>query len=328
MTEVAEDPFDRWFAPSVDRKTLRGLMKRNDAHGLAFFFAWLGLVCCSGYLVYISERAWTLVPAMVLHGTILSFSYAASHECAHGTAFKTRWLNELIFWITSVVFIEEPLYRRYSHTSHHTYTWFNGKDAQKPYGNPVSWWTYLSQTSGLAMPVVSLWALGRIATGKLNDMEREFTPESEVRKMIVNSRWMLLIYSSLVLWAVLFKTAAPFVYFFIPRILGGWLVNLYINTQHMCMNEDIEDHRYSSNTIWCSPLGRLLYWNMNYHIEHHIFPTVPFYSLPALRDEILGELPVNAGGVFSANAKIVGAIRRQKDDPGYFLKPVFDGDTN
>jgi fatty acid desaturase len=328
MTEVAEDPFDRWFAPSVDRKTLRGLMKRNDAHGLAFFLAWLVLVCCSGYLVYISERAWTLVPAMVLLGTILSFSYAASHECAHGTAFKTRWLNELIFWITSLVFIEEPLYRRYSHTSHHTYTWFNGKDAQKPYGNPVSWWTYLSQTSGLAMPVVSLWALGRVATGKLNDMEREFTPESEVRKMIVNSRWMLLIYSSLVLWAVLFKTAAPFVYFFIPRILGGWLVNLYINTQHMCMNEDIEDHRYSSNTIRCSPLGRLLYWNMNYHIEHHIFPTVPFHSLPALRDEILDELPANAGGVFSANARIVGAIRRQKEDPGYFLKPVFDGDTN
>ena len=44
MTEFAEDPFDRWFAPSVDRKKLRGLMKRNDVHGLAFFLAWLGLV--------------------------------------------------------------------------------------------------------------------------------------------------------------------------------------------------------------------------------------------------------------------------------------------
>jgi len=324
MKEVAEDPFDRWFTPSVDRKRLRGLMKRDDAHGLAFFLAWLGLVFCSGYLVYISASDWTLVLAMVVHGAVLSFSYAASHECAHGTAFKTRWLNELVFWITSVIFIEEPLYRRYSHTSHHTYTWFNGKDAQKIYGNPVSWWTYISHTSGLAMPIVSLWTMGRVAVGTLNNAETAFTPASEVRKMIVNARWMLLIYLSLVLWAVLLQSAAPFVYFFIPRMVGGWLVNLYINTQHMCMNEDVEDHRYSSNTIRCSPLGQLLYWNMNYHIEHHIFPTVPFHSLPALRNEICNELPREAGGVFSANARIIGAIRRQKNDPGYYLRPVFD----
>ena len=30
-------------------------------------------------------------------------------------------------------------------------------------------------------------------------------------------------------------------------------------------------------------VNRFLYWNMNYHIEHHIFPTVPYYNLPALR---------------------------------------------
>ena len=174
------------------------------------------------------------------------------------------------------------------------------------------------------MPVVSLWTLGRVAIGKLNDIEREFTPASEIGNMINNARWMLLIYSSLFLWALLLQTAAPFVYFFIPRLLGGWLVNLYINTQHMCMDEDIEDHRYSSNTIRCGPLGRLLYWNMNYHIEHHIFPTVPFHSLPALRNEICNELPRDAGGVFSANARIVGAIRRQKDDPAYHLRPAFD----
>ena len=77
----------------------------------------------------------------------------------------------------------------------------------------------------------------------------------------------------------------------------------------------------------CGPIGRLLYWNMNYHIEHHIFPTVPFHSLPALRDEIREELPREAGGVFSTNAKIVGAIRRQKSDSSYFLRPVFDGDS-
>ena len=84
MTEVAEDPFDRWFAPSLNRKMLRGFMKRSDAHGLAYFLAWPALICCIGYLVHLSTSTWVLMPVMVLHGAILSFSCAASHECAHG----------------------------------------------------------------------------------------------------------------------------------------------------------------------------------------------------------------------------------------------------
>lgn len=325
MKENADDPFDSWFAPTMDRKDLRRLMRRSDSHGLAYFGTWMILVSFSGWLIYSSASALTLVPAIFVHGAVMGFSYAASHECAHGTAFKTRWLNELVFWITSVVFIEEPLYRRYSHASHHTFTWFNGKDAQKPYGNPVSWWTYISHTSGLAMPIVALWTMWRIAIGNLNVQEREFAPASEVPKMIRNARIMLLVYASLFFWAALMQTATPFVFFFIPRIVGGWLVNLYINTQHMCMDEDIADHRFSSRTIRCSPLGRLLYWNMNYHIEHHIFPMVPFHSLRALRNEIRNELPRDTGGVFATNAQIIGAIARQKDDPAYSLSPIFDG---
>ena len=32
--------------------------------------------------------------------------------------------------------------------------------------------------------------------------------------------------------------------------------------------------------------SRFIYMNMNYHIEHHMFPLVPYYNLPALHQEI------------------------------------------
>ena len=28
------------------------------------------------------------------------------------------------------------------------------------------------------------------------------------------------------------------------------------------------------------PVHRYLYWNMNYHVEHHMFPLVPYHALP------------------------------------------------
>jgi fatty acid desaturase len=31
-----------------------------------------------------------------------------------------------------------------------------------------------------------------------------------------------------------------------------------------------------------NPVSRWIYWNMNYHVEHHMFPMVPYHALPRL----------------------------------------------
>jgi fatty acid desaturase len=103
--------------------------------------------------------------------------------------------------------------------------------------------------------------------------------------------------------------------------VGGWIINLYINTQHMCMGEDQYDHRETTRSIRCGPIGRLLYWNMNYHIEHHLYPTVPFHALPALNRRVGTELPPAAGHVLTVNSQIVRAIARQRREPGFHLGP-------
>ena len=33
-----------------------------------------------------------------------------------------------------------------------------------------------------------------------------------------------------------------------------------------------------------NPISRFIYWNMNYHVEHHMFPMVPYHALPRLHD--------------------------------------------
>jgi fatty acid desaturase len=317
--DLSDDPFDIWFAPVLDRTVLRGLMRRTDTHALGTLAAWIVLCVATGYLVVQARHTLWVLPAMVVYGGALCFAYAASHECAHGTAFKTRWLNEAVFWLTSLVFIEEPLYRRYSHAGHHTNTWFNSLDPQKPYGNPLTLAQYFKATLGLTFYVDAARQLIRHSAGKFTEAEREFMPESQIRQASINSLIMAACYVALLLYGIAFQSPWPFLLYFIPRFIGGCIVTLYINTQHMCMAEDLHDHRFTTRSIRCSRLERLLYWNMNYHIEHHLYPAVPFHALPALNRCIGEQLPPPLSSVVAANADILRAVARQRTEPRFDL---------
>ena len=58
-----------------------------------------------------------------------------------------------------------------------------------------------------------------------------------------------------------------------PSTAAGW--QLYFGvTQHLGLAEDVLDHRLNSRTVYMNPFFRFVYWNMNYHVEHHMFPMV------------------------------------------------------
>jgi fatty acid desaturase len=65
-------------------------------------------------------------------------------------------------------------------------------------------------------------------------------------------------------------------------------------------------------------LSRVLYWNMNYHIEHHLYPTVPFHALPALNAAIRDQLPEPSASLLAAHVEILRTIAAQRRDPRAF----------
>jgi fatty acid desaturase len=260
---------------------------------------------------------------LIGHGAVLSFAYAASHEGAHGTAFKTTWLNDAVFYFTSFIFGEEPMYRRYSHGRHHSATWFPGFDSQMPYQNPVTLRTYLRETLALAAPCAALMQMLRHAKGYLTDAERSFVPEKKVRQLIWGSRVFLLGYASLFGVSIMNRSAFLLVATVGARLAGGWVVQAFINSQHMCMSEAIADHRFSTRSLACSLPVRILYWNMNFHVEHHLYPGVPFHALPAVNRLVKAELPVPSRGVLRANLEILRVIFRQAIDPQCVARPSF-----
>jgi fatty acid desaturase len=192
--------------------------------------------------------------------------------------------------VSSFVYFEEPYHRRYAHARHHTYTYHRKLDAQMPPDTPFSFWGWWRDISGLNLIAFQAAAFYKCASGKYSGMIREFTPESELSKLKWSARFYLLAYGGV---AVAIALGADFLlwYLVLPRLLGGPVMLLYGMVQHTEMAEESMDIRESTRSFSTNAFNRFIYMNMNYHVEHHLFPTVPFHTLPGLNVEIRSQLP-------------------------------------
>jgi fatty acid desaturase len=52
----------------------------------------------------------------------------------------------------------------------------------------------------------------------------------------------------------------------------------------------------NTRTTFTNRLVRLLAWNMPYHVEHHVWPAVPFHRLPEVHALMKDVLRVTSDG--------------------------------
>ena len=75
----------------------------------------------------------------------------------------------------------------------------------------------------------------------------------------------------------------------IPMIIINTLVNIRGMSQHTLLPEPAHPIR-GSRTILTNPVTTFFMCNENYHLEHHLFPRVPWYNLPRLHALLKDEL--------------------------------------
>src|SRR5690606_12117628 len=117
-----------------------------------------------------------------------------------------------------------------------------------------------------------------------------------------------------------FGTILPLMFVGIPTFVGSWLMYVYAFTQHAGLAENVLDHRLNCRTVYMNRVNRFLYWNMNYHLEHHMFPLVPYHALPELHKLIKSDCPEPYNGLIEAYKEIIPALLKQRKDPYYFVE--------
>ena len=97
----------------------------------------------------------------------------------------------------------------------------------------------------------------------------------------------------------------------LPRLLGAPVMLLFTLIQHVEMAENAPSIVQSTRSFTTGWLGRFLYMNMNNHVEHHLYPQVPFFALPALREAVASQVPAPDPGFFRTNREVFTVVVRR-----------------
>ena len=270
--------------------------------------------------VWLWGTAWAVLP-FALYGVLYGSTPSDSlwHESSHGTAFKTDWLNNALYEIASFMVMRGTVPWRWSHARHHSDTIIVGRDAEISFQRPAS----------IVRPILACFGIPKIfkyfqdvllhAAGRMAPAERTYIPEAEFGKVFLRARIYLVIYLAVAALAVITRSILPLLFIGLPALYGSWLMVIYGGTQHAGLAENVLDHRLNTCTVIMNPVNRYLYWNMGYHIEHHMFPMVPYHNLPKLHALMKADMPPPYNGLAEAWREIIPTLISESRDPDYYV---------
>jgi fatty acid desaturase len=310
-----------WYHTEIPRRRMKALMQRRDGPAIRDTLLWLALLALTGFGGYWFWGSWACIPFFIAYGVLYgSVSDSRWHESGHGTAFRTQWLNDALYQVASFMNLKEPTLWRWSHARHHTDTIIVGRDREILAMRPPDALRLLVNVLGIRDAIDVVVSVVRHAAGRLTAEEVTFIPESERHRVYDEARAWVAAYVVAIALAIVLGTFLPLMYVGLPSLYGRWLAHCFAFTQHAGLAENVLDHRLNSRTVYMNPVLRFLYWNMNYHIEHHMFPMVPYHALPSLHAEVREDLPVPCRSTIDAYREIVPALLRQMRDPEYFIR--------
>jgi fatty acid desaturase len=260
----------------LSNQQLRALQGRSDLRGGARLAIHLALLGGAGWLVALSS-GWTVLPAVFVLGLVQVALFAPAHETMHQTAFASRRANAVVGWLTSCPSLLNWHFYTAYHLAHHRHTQVPGLDPELLMTPPAS-------VSGYALRVlgVPFWALRlRVVADcwRGNLAAYPFVAAAAAPKIILSGRAMtVLMVGGSAVSAIVFGWATPLLYWIGPQLLGQPPLRAYLLAEHTGCTEDRNGLTNTRTTLTSAPV-RLLMWDMPYHAEHHLYPSIPFHRL-------------------------------------------------
>lgn len=274
------------------------LTERSDWAGWrAVLFTWGVIALCFVLLAWQPHPLMWLAVLAVLGGRQLSLAILM-HDAAHGTLFKRRWLNEVLadYVCGSPVNVDIKRYKRH-HLIHHSKTG-TGEDTDLSLAAPFpttraslarKFLRDLCGISGLKREYgLLLMHLGLLRWTVANDIER--LPQQGRRwhdyvRDAARNMWKYLAFHAVLLGVL---AAAGHAWLYLAWV-GAYLTTygLYMRirsmAEHAC-TEQSTDMLRNTRTTRAGLLARATVapLRVNFHIEHHLMPAVPYHRLPAM----------------------------------------------
>ena len=289
----------------LSNQDLRALQGRSNFRGSMQLAIHVALLLAAGFLVAISS-GWMVLSAMFLLGLVQVALFAPAHETMHQTAFASRRANAIVGWLTSCPSLLNWHFYTAYHLAHHRNTQIPGLDPELGAAPPASIQGYILRVLGIPFWTLRLKVMADCWRGDLG--AHPYVSAAVAPKIIFSVRAMSVLMVGLSLTsAMLFGWATPFLYWIGPQLLGQPLLRAYLLAEHTGCTEDRNGLTNTRTTLTSAPV-RLLMWDMPYHAEHHLFPSIPFHRLANAHRLIRDRLGVVQPGYVRWNKEFVQTL--------------------
>ena len=276
------------FLSNLPAATRAELIARSPSRELRHLAGHAGGILMVGMLIAVGVPGWWLL--LPVQGVLIVFLFTLEHECTHRTPLPSDVLCDRVGRICGWLLINPFLWFRYFHLAHHRFTNLEGKDPELIETKPQTRMAWLWHVSGLPLWAASITIVLRLALGR----ERpDYLPQRARAKAEREARAMLVFYA-LAAASLLWSDVLLWIWI-VPMLLGQPFLRLYLLAEHGDCPQ-VADMFANTRTIFTTRIVRFLAWNMPYHVEHHVFPNVPFHNLPRLHGLIRDHLRVTSEG--------------------------------
>jgi len=292
-------------------EALRGLQARSNARGTVRLAVHLACLIASGWWVAVAT-GWLILPAVFVLGLVQVALFAPAHETMHQTAFASRRANAIVGWLTSAPSLLNAQFYTAFHLAHHRHTQIPDLDPELLSPPPVALGGYVARVLG--------WPFWRLRLTVVYDCWRgdlsryPFVTEAAALAIIPSVRAMsLLMVGGAVGSALLYGWATPLLFWIGPQLLGQPPLRAYLLAEHTGCTHDRDGLTNTRTTLTVWPI-RMLMWNMPYHAEHHMYPSIPFHRLPDAHMAIQARLGFVQRGYTRWNFDFVRGLMGRRSD--------------
>ncbi len=287
-----------WFAslPGEKRVELRrlfGVQRWKSIIVVPFLALWLG-----GGAIAVGLEQWHLkLMGYVTAGVALHTLGILMHEAVHGNLFRHRAADRCAAFLLGAPVLVSGAAYRITHLLHHRYN--RGPRDPDEFGN------YIRNPKLLSLAFYVWGVLGMfvfLVHVPINALRNGTRRE----RVIVVTQYVVLaaLYACAFALALHLDAADVLVHaWLLPLLFAFLIINIRGWSEHMLTfpGHPLTDTR----TIISNRVVSFLLCNLNYHLEHHLFPGIPWYHLPRVHKQLREEFRVAGAFVYRSYVRFV-----------------------
>jgi fatty acid desaturase len=209
------------------------------------------------------------------------------HEAAHNHVFRSTTANRVVGMLAgAMILLPWATYRAF-HLEHHIHT----ADADDPEGEPIVFRSRLQYAA--LIPLAGTVFSAQLAVFTLRTAfgsPPKWVRTRSQRRLIRINAVVMVAATVLLVGGLLVDPATTL------RLWGAPLAVVYVAlfpflllSEHYGGTGDVPPLE-NTRTVRSNPFVRFVFWNNNFHAEHHLIPAVPYDKLPRLHQLVAPEL--------------------------------------